>query len=257
MRHYAIRALAPFALIAVPSLGAAQQFEDFCPGADAETQAAVVGYVTDPEADTVVPGAVVAASWVQDGTRQRVEATAGLDGLYALCGLPQEAEVQLRAVFGDRRGEAVPYTTAVLLAQQDLEVSLTAEPDEEEIEVSQHARTGRAYSSDLINAEDLLALPEMSVYQLLRQHQRLRFDRWTEGEVILFDHVVSNSLNQGRFRGIQVYINERREADPVSAIREMSIDEVRQIQILTATEASARYGGDGYLGVIAIRTRDR
>ena len=67
----------------------------------------------------------------------------------------------------------------------------------------------------------------------------------------------SNSLNQGRFRGIQVYINERREADPVSAIREMSIDEVRQIQILRASEASARYGGDGYLGVIAITTRRR
>ncbi len=251
MRH-----VLPLLLIGMPLALSAQQFTDFCPTGDAESEAAVVGYVTDPDAGTIVPGATVAASWVHEGTRRRVEAQVNMEGLYILCGLPQQIDVQLRAAFGGRRGAAVPYSTASVLAQRDLELSLTA-VEEEEPEVSESARTGRAFSAFSIREEDLVALPEMTVYQLLRQHNRLRFDRESQGEIILFDHNRVMSLNASRFRGIQVLINERREADPVSAIREMSIDEVKQIDILTAGEASARYGGDGWLGVIAIRTRDR
>ena len=245
------------ALLSVPLGADAQQFQDFCPTGDAETEAAVVGYVTDPDEGTVVPGATVSARWLEDGTRQRVEAQSGLDGLFALCGLPQDAEVELRAAFGDRRGKAVPYTTSAVLAQHDLEVSLAEAAADEELEISEHARTGRAFSADVINEEDLAALPEMSLYQLLRRHQRLRFERFSGGEVILLDQVRRTSVNAGRFRGVQLYVDERREADPVSVLRTMSTDEVKQIQILTASEASARYGGDGYIGVLAIRTRDR
>ena len=102
----------------------------------------------------------------------------------------------------------------------------------------------------------------MTVYQLLRQHQRLRFERLSGGEVIIFagrgiDGITNLSGSAGRYRGIQMLINERREADPVSAIRGMSIYDVLQIDILSAGEASARYGGDGWLGAISIRTRER
>ena len=259
MRYSFMRFAIPAALITVPCGGAAQTFADFCPAGDAETEAAVVGWVTDPDADTVVPGATVAASWVQDGSRRRVEAHANLEGLYALCGLPPNTEVSLRAALGSRRGEALPFTTGAALAQQDLTMSLTAEPEELSSEIGSLGG-GRAnvLNSTIIREEDLVNFPEMSVYELLRQHQRLRFDRFSQvGEVIILDSVVSTSLNNGRFVGIQMRINERREGDPISAIRGMSIDEVKRIEILSSSEASARYGGDGWTGAISITTRNR
>lgn len=259
MRHSLLRLPGPVLFLVIANSAAAQSFVDFCPGGDEATEAAVVGYVTDPEAQTIIPGATVAASWVQDDARQRIEAQTDIQGLYALCGLPQGTEVTLRAILGDRRGEAVPYTTAAALAQADLFISLTAEPETREEVGSLAAGGGRgqAFSSEVIRAEDLLHLPEMSVYELLRRHQLLRFDRMsTLGEVILLTSATS-SLRAGRLQSVQVRINERREVDGVAAIRDLSIDEISRIEILTRTEASARYGGDGFVGALVITTRDR
>lgn len=259
MPHSLVRLSAPALVLVVANSAAAQSFADFCPGGDPETEAAVVGYVTDPEAQTIVPGATVAASWVQFDARQRVEAEVGLEGLYAICGLPQGMEVSLRALFGDRRGEAVPYTTTVTLAQQDLSLSLTADPRREEVgSLAGGGSRSRILGSEVIRAEDLVDLPEMSVYELLRQHSLLKFDRVsTLGEVILLTSVTLSSWGSFREQVMEVRINERREGDGVNAIRELSIDEVSRIEILTRTEASARYGGDGYIGALVITTRDR
>lgn len=247
-------------LILVPQALQAQSFTDFCPTGDEATEAAVVGWVTDPDADTVVPGATVAASWVADGERQRAEAQTNLEGLYALCGLPRDMEVSIRAALADRRGDAVDYTTGTTLAQQDLTISLTAAPSSSEVGSLSRGGAGgkgRAYSADIIRAEDLVHLPEMSVYELLRQHSRLNFGRFsTAGEVILLSGV-NTSLNSGSSLPVEVRINERREADGVSAIRGISIDEIRRIEILSRGEASARYGGDGWNGAIVITTRER
>ena len=259
MRHPFVRLQGPVLFLVVANSAAAQSFVDFCPGGDEATQAAVVGYVTDPEAETIVPGATVAASWVQDDARRRIEVQTDIQGLYALCGLPRDTEVVLRALLGDRRGEAVPYTTSATLAQSDLFISLTGEPETREEVGSLAAGGGRgqAFSSEVIRAEDLLHLPEMSVYELLRRHQLLRFDRMsTLGEVILLTSATS-SLRAGRLQSVQVRINERREVDGVAAIRDLSIDEIGRIEILTRTEASARYGGDGFVGAIVITTRGR
>ena len=239
----------------------AQSFTDFCPDGNEETEAAVVGFVTDPEAGTIVPGATVAASWVADNARQRAEGQSDLQGVYAICGLPKDTEVSLRAVFADRRGAAVPYTTSAALAQQDVEISLTGAP-EERVEVGSLSAGGggrsRILNSEIIRSEDLLELPEMSVYDLLRQHQLLRFDRVSgAGEVILLTSVTASRWAVSRTQAVEVRINERREPDGVNAIREMSIDDVGRIEILSRTEASARYGGDGYVGAIAITTRGR
>lgn len=261
MLYSNVRFILAAVFLGIPALTVAQEFTDFCPDGNDETDAAVVGYVTDPDLDSVVPAVAVAASWVQDGARRRIEVQANLEGLFTLCGLPRESEVSLRATFGDRRGPPVPYTTSVTLAQQDLHLSLTANNEEEvddEVGSLAGGGSGRAYSADVIRAEDLVHLPEMSVYQLLRQHQRLRFDRFTGmGEVILFDHVVSTSLNNGRFTTVQVLVNERVQGDGVSVVRGMSIDEVKRIDILSRSEASARYGGDGWIGAIVITTQDR
>lgn len=261
MRHSFVRLAVPVLFLVVANPAAAQSFIDFCPGGDEATQAAVVGYLTDPEAETIVPGATVAASWVQDNARQRIEVQTNLEGLYIMCGLPKDMEVSLRALLGDRRGEAVPYATAAPLAQQDLFISLTGQADLRE-EIGSLAGggsggSGRAFSSEIIRADDLLTLPEMSVYDLLRRHQLLRFERVSGmGEVILL-MAATSSARAGSMQSIQLRINERREADAVGAIRDLSIDEVSRIEILTRTEASARYGGDGFVGAIAITLRDR
>ncbi|WP_419861900.1 hypothetical protein [Candidatus Palauibacter sp.] len=259
MPHSFVRLSAPALVLVVANSAAAQSYADFCPGGNPETEAAVVGYVTDPEAATIVPGATVAASWVQFDARQRVEAEVGMEGLYAICGLPRDMEVSLRAIFGDRRGEAVPYTTTVTLAQQDLSLSLTAVPRREEVgSLAGGGSRSRILGSEVIRAEDLVDLPEMSVYELLRQHSLLKFDRMsTLGEVILLTSVTLSSWGSFREQAMEVRINERREGDGVNAIRELSIDEVSRIEILTRTEASARYGGDGYIGALVITTRDR
>ena len=259
MRQFRTRLAAPVLFFVVANPAAAQSFTDFCPEGNEETEAAVVGFVTDPEAGTVVPGATVAASWVADNTRQRAEGQSNLEGVYTICGLPKDTELSLRAIFADRRGGAVPYTTSVALAQQDVEISLTGEP-QERVEVGSLAGGGggrsRILNSEIIRAEDLLDLPEMSVYDLLRQHQLLRFDRLSgAGEVIVLTSVTASRWGVSRAQAVELRINERREPDAVNAIREMSIDEVSRIDILSRTEASARYGGDGYVGAIVITTR--
>lgn len=261
MQKWFARLAAPVLFPVLASAAAAQSFADFCPSGDPETEAAVVGYVTDPDAGTVIPGATVAASWVQDDARHRLEAQVSLDGLYALCGLPRDIEVSLRAILADRRGEAVPYTTAAALAQADLILSLTGEQPEVRQEIGSLSSGGsraRILASEIIRGEELLDLPEMSVYDLLRQHQLLKFDRISGvGEVVMLQSVTLTSWGAARFQGLEVRVNERREADGVNTLREMSIDDVTRIEILSRTEASARYGGDGYVGALVITTRRR
>ena len=257
----------PFARLAAPILvtfaaetAAAQSYTDFCPEGDQEAEAAVVGYVTDPDAGTIVPGATVAASWIADSARQRAEGESNMEGLYTICGLPKETEVSLRVVFLDRRGPEVPYTTSAVLAQQDMEISLTGGP-EERVEIGSLASGGggrsRVLGSEIIRSEDLLEFPEMSVYDLLRQHSLLRFDRRSGGETIALQSVTLSNWGSYRLQAVVLRIDERREPDAVNALREMSIDDVGRIEILSRTEASARYGGDGYVGAIAITTRGR
>jgi len=250
------------ALVPGGSRLAAQTLTDFCPDADPAVEAGIVGIITDADSETVLPAADVSVTWLTEGTRRRLAVTAGFDGVYAICGLPQGLDMEVRASFGDRRSPAVEFSTAVVLQQFDLAISLTGDAAEEEPVISEAARTGRAFNATTIRAEDLAALPDMTVYQLLRQHQRLRFERLAGGEVIIFagrgvDRLTNLSGSAGRYRAIEMFINERREGDPVSAVRGLSIYEVIQIDILSASEASARYGGDGWLGAISIRTRER
>lgn len=265
MRYSPSRSLPVALLLAVavawsaPTGASAQSLTEFCPEGDPETEAAVVGIVSDPDSGMQLPGAEVAASWVADGIRQRATAQTDIEGVYIICGLPLELEMQVRATIGSHRGTAVPFTTDVSLQQHDLQVSLAGDAGTEEIELDEAASTGRAFSASIIEAEDLATLPEMSVYELLRRHHRLRFERVSGGEMIVFagrgiDGTASLS-GTSRYSGIQLFINDRLQADPINYMHSMSIDEVRQISILSRTEASARYGGDGWIGAIAITTR--
>lgn len=264
MPYTALRHSTTFAFasaLMIPTAVAGQALADFCPGGDDATEAAVIGIVSDAESGMILPGAEVVVSWLATGTRQRVQVAVGLDGVYTICGLPQGQDMQVRAMFADRQGAWVDFSTETVLQQHDLGVSLVGEQSDE-VELTEDARTGKAFNSTVIRAEDLAPLPEMTLYQLLRQHQRLRFERIPQGEVIVFaGRGVTGTSNlsgsAGRFRAVEVLINERREADPVSALRDMWIHNVVQIDILSAGEASARYGGDGWLGAISISTRER
>ena len=206
MQKWFARLAAPVLFPVLASAAAAQSFADFCPSGDPDTEAAVVGYVTDPVAGAVIPGATVAASWVQNEARHRLEAQVNLEGLYAMCGLPKDVEVSLRAILADRRGEAVPYTTAAPLAQADLILVLTGQPEVRQEIGSLSAGGGRAriLGSEVIRGEDLLDLPEMSVYDLLRQHQLLRFDRISGvGEVVMLQSVTLTSWELPGIRGFR------------------------------------------------------
>ena len=260
MRKPLARLVAPILVFFAAETAAAQSYTEFCPEGDQEAEAAVVGYVTDPDAGTILPGATVAANWIADSARQRAEGQSNMEGLYTICGLPKDTEIVLRVLFGGRRGPEVPYTTSASLAQQDVEISLASEP-QERVEVGSLASGGggrsRVLGSEIIRAEDLLEFPEMSVYELLRQHSLLRFDRRSGGETIALQSVTLSNWSSYRLQAVVLRINERREPDAVNALREMSIDEVSRIEILSRTQASARYGGDGYVGAIVITTRSR
>jgi len=239
----------------------AQEIAELCPTADA-VGGAVAGMVQDAEIGMILPGAEVTASWVVEGARRRATAEVAVDGTYTLCGLPQDVEMSVRAGFANRRGPLVNITLDAPVGRLDLTVSLTAEEEPEEAEpIVEDGRISRIFTNTLITDVDLAALPEpMALYDMLRQHHRLRFERPAGGgEVIMFTErgVTGQPSLSGlsRFRGVQVYINDRRTPDGMAAIRDLMTDEVRRLEILSSAEASSRYGGDGYIGIISIRTK--
>jgi hypothetical protein len=219
--------------------------------------------VQDSDIGMILPGAEVTASWVVEGTRRRATAEVAVDGTFTLCGLPRDMELALRVGFANKRSPMVSLTLDAPVGRQDLTISLTAEEEPEEFEpIPEDGRSSRVFSNTLITEEDLAALPNpMPLYDMLRQHRKLRFERISGGgEVILFTErgVTSQPSLSGlsRFRGVEVYVNERRTPDPMAAIRDLMTDEIKRLEILSSAEASSRYGGDGYIGIIAIRTRD-
>ena len=112
-----------------------------------------------------------------------------------------------------------------------------------------------AFLRSLITREELSGLPpSMTVFELIRQHARTQVRGGGGGEAILVeDRTTWEMTPQSRWRPARVYLNEREIPAGVSALKELRISEVRRIEILTSTEASARYGGAGYSPVIAIR----
>lgn len=113
--------------------------------------------------------------------------------------------------------------------------------------------SGKAYTSRLITEEDLAALPDMSVYDLLRRHAEVRIEDFPGsggGRGIIF---CAERETVSTYRGCPVIVNEREAHDPIAAVRDLSIHEVSRIEILRRSEASNRYGGSGMIGAIVIR----
>lgn len=109
-------------------------------------------------------------------------------------------------------------------------------------------------ASTLITAEDLEGAGNMSLYQLLRQHARLRFELISgAGEVVFCEE--REALDMDRYRGCAVYVNDSRSVDAVETLRGIRVSRVQRVEILRRTEASSRLGGHGQQGAILIRLK--
>lgn len=108
---------------------------------------------------------------------------------------------------------------------------------------------GDVFGSRNIQAEDLADLRPMSLYEFFRQHSRVRFVRSPEGNEIL---LCEDRGGVAQLRGCGVYVNERQATGHISTLRSIYIHEVERLEILRRSEASNRFGGDGWEGAIVI-----
>lgn len=102
---------------------AAQTLEQICPGAMAGT-GALWGEVADSDAEMVLPGVRVVASWDYDGDEQRYEVQTGQDGLYVMC-LPLETELAVRASGATATASPLAITLTETITRHDLSLSMT------------------------------------------------------------------------------------------------------------------------------------
>ncbi|MDH3735263.1 MAG: YbjQ family protein, partial [Gemmatimonadota bacterium] len=109
---------------------------DICPGAE-EGTGALWGGVTDSDADMVLPGASVIASWDVDGETRRAEAQVGVDGAYTICYLPLELPITVHAAFATMEGVPIQVAMTEVFTRQDLSLSMSgsaaAEDDDDRL----------------------------------------------------------------------------------------------------------------------------
>jgi hypothetical protein len=77
----------------------------------------------DADAEMLLPGATVIASWTVQGRDRRAEVRTGLDGAYTMCHLPLETSVRVHASFGNIDGGTVAITLTDIFTRQDLGLS--------------------------------------------------------------------------------------------------------------------------------------
>lgn len=108
-------------------------------------------------------------------------------------------------------------------------------------------------SGKLLTERDLSHVPHQMLYELLRNHPLIRMQGTGGGEQIYVEDRTAWGVTPGsRWRPALLYVNDSRALDPVPRVRELRVDEIRRLEILTSTEASARFGGHGYDPCIAV-----
>ena len=95
-----------------------------------------------------------------------------------------------------------------------------------------------------------------SVYEYLRAHSRVSFV--TSGgqtdEIMFVYGRGQRSLSYAAEGGAYLYVNNDEVPDPVPILRSTPMSEVETLQILRASETSARFGGAGRRGSVVITT---
>lgn len=115
------------------------------------------------------------------------------------------------------------------------------------------ATRSRAFGSTHITAEDLENLRPMTLYEFFRQHSRVRFDRGPAGNEIL---LCEDRGGVTDMRGCAVVLEGRLIASgPIALLRSTYIHEVERLEILRRSEASNRFGGDGWSGAIVVHMK--
>lgn len=115
--------------------------------------------------------------------------------------------------------------------------------------------SGAAYSSDYVTGDDLAELPDMTLYEFLQQHSMVRMEGTGGGQVIQVEDKAWRTGLGSKWQPAWLYVNGTRDFDPLGTARLLSIHEITRLQFFSSTDASARFGGDGYTPVIAIQTR--
>lgn len=108
-----------------------------------------------------------------------------------------------------------------------------------------------------LSAEDMERYSDLTVYEFLRRHTKVSFSSRQGGNEAMYTYSYggSSSLAQGGDRPSVLLVNEQRALNPVQELRAMPLEQVHRLQILKATEYSARYGGSGRRGAVLITTR--
>ncbi len=121
-----VRALVQGAVLSfVSALGlSAQTLADLCPNSG-ENMGVLVGQVSDPDAEMVLPGATATATWRHDGSDARTQVQTGLDGSFVLCYLPLETEVSVQVAFATMPGQTSMVTLTDPVTRQDLLFSMS------------------------------------------------------------------------------------------------------------------------------------
>ena len=101
-----------------------QELQDICPGAQDGT-GAIWGAVTDSDADMVLPGANVIATWSEDGESKNAQVQVGLDGGYTMCYVPMGTEISVHAAFATMQSAPVQVSLSEIFLQQDLSLSMS------------------------------------------------------------------------------------------------------------------------------------
>lgn len=108
------------------------------------------------------------------------------------------------------------------------------------------------FGSRDITGEDLADLRTMSLYELFRQHPGVRFVRGPDGGEIM---LCEDRVGGAGLRGCVVFVNDRQATGDIATLRSIYTDEVERLEILRSSEASNRFGGDGWDGAIVIHTK--
>lgn len=95
-----------------------------------------------------------------------------------------------------------------------------------------------------------------TVYDFLKAHAHADFTDLggTSPEILTVWGRGRRSLSAANPLGALLFVDEEEVPDPVSLLRQMPMENVARMQILRASQTSARFGGDGRRGAVAIWT---
>lgn len=104
--------------------------------------------------------------------------------------------------------------------------------------------SGVSLSADSYSAEDLADAPYATLYEFLNAHNDVRVGQTGAVDALGVRY-------RGQFVTAALYIGGSEIGSPISRLRQITPQQVEQLDILNPSEASSRYGASG--GIIDLR----